>query len=365
MKKLAIFASVIFLVVIAGLVMIRDKKAQTDVTQNKTKVGVILNSTCDDHTWGQSHYEGIEACKKELNLEVTYRENVTFGEECVSVIEDMINEGCKIIIATSFEFGEDELAMSEKYPDVFFMHATGVVENRNMATYFGRIYQMRYLSGIVAGLQTETNSIGYVAAMPISEVNRGINAFTLGVRSVNPDATVYVTWTNDWSDDDATEAATEKLFKDYKDIDVVSMHTDSRKVLDYAEANGIWSIGYNIDNSEYYPNSYLTAPIWHWDAFYKARILEILQGKFQGIHYWEGVETGLVDLAPLTDNVKEGTKEVVEAEFERIKNCEFDVFDGPITDNEGTLRVNEGETMTDDIMLNEFDWYVEGVVIDE
>ena len=91
MKKLAIFASVIFLVVIVGLVMIRDKKAQTDVTQNKTKVGVILNSTCDDHTWGQSHYEGIEACKKELNLEVTYRENVTSGEECVSVIEDMIN----------------------------------------------------------------------------------------------------------------------------------------------------------------------------------------------------------------------------------------------------------------------------------
>jgi len=283
---------------------------------------------------------------------------------CRENIQELIDEGCEIIICNSFGFGEWVVQMAEKYPDIYFYHATGVEEGDNLASYFGRIYQMRYLSGIVAGLQTESNEIGYVAAFPISEVNRGINAFALGVKKVNPDATVYVEWTGSWTDDVMCEEAVNTLLAEH-DIDVLAMHSDSNKPLEIAEEKGIWSIGYNIDNSGKYPNTYLTAPVWEWQNFYEPQILACLHKKFHGKHYWEGVETGLVSLAPFTGNVKPGTAEIVEAEREKLESGLFDVFYGPITDNAGNLRVAEGESMSDASMLNEFDWYVEGVVTDE
>jgi len=253
---------------------------------------------------------------------------------------------------------------AEKYPEIYFLHATGTGSDKNMSTYFGRIYQIRYLCGIVAGLQTETNEIGYVAAFPIPEVNRGINAFTLGVRSVNSEATVYVSWTYSWHDDTSAAEATNKLL-DNHNIDVLTMHSDSLMPLEIAEERGVMSIGYNYDNSRNYPETYLTAAVWDWEEFYTPIILKCLQGKFEGKHYWEGIDTGMVSLAPLTDKVNDETEAIVLQEMERISSGTYDVFYGPIYDNEGNLRVEEGECMTDNAMLNEFDWYVEGVVNDE
>jgi len=127
----------------------------------------------------------------------------------------------------------------------------------------------------------------------------------------------------------------------------------------------VMSIGYNVDNSSYYPNTLLTAAVWDWENFYTPHILTCLQGKFEGHHYWEGIETGMVSMAPLSTRVKAGIKEEVEESRQRLISGTFDVFYGPIRDNEGRLRVAEGESMTDAAMLNEFDWYVEGVVLDE
>ena len=301
---------------------------------------------------------------KELNLEVIYKEDIPEDERCVKTIEELIDLGCKIIICNSFGFGEWELECARKYPQIYFFHATGVEESDNLSTYFGRIYQMRYLSGIVAGLQTETNEIGYVAAFPIAEVNRGINAFTLGVRLVNPEAKVYVKWSESWVGEEESASATRELIREHN-VDVLAMHVDAMAPLEIADENGIWTIGYNIDNSERFPDTFLTAPVWNWEKFYEPRILECLQGKFQGIHYWEGVETGLVGLADLTKNVKPGIEERVEEESQRLMSGTFDVFYGPIVDNEGTVRVKNGQSMTDDHMLNDFFWYVEGVVVDE
>ncbi len=216
----------------------------------------------------------------------------------------------------------------------------------------------------MSGLQTQTDEIGYVAAFPISEVNRGINAFTLGVQAVNPDAVVHVVFSNSWTEDEPNKTAAEALIDKYG-IDVLTMHTNSDKPLEVAEKRGIWSIGYNVDTGDSYPGSYLTAPVWEWKNFYEPHILECLQGKFIGKHYWEGVETGLVSLAPLTGNVKSGIADAVEKEKERLQSGTFDVFYGPIVDNKGNLRVAEGESMPDELMLNEFDWYVKGVVLDE
>lgn len=363
MKKVFRLAGIIIFAIILGIFVINSYESDTETMAGSTKVGVILNGYRTDRNWSQSHCEGVEKAAEGLNLEIIYKENVN-KDIIGGLIEELIGDGCEIIIANSFEFGEAVEKASGKYPEIYFFHATGVGEGKNLSSYFGRMYQIRYLTGIVAGLQTETDEIGYVAAFPISEVNRGINAFALGVRSVNPDAKVYVRFTDSWTDDIAAAEETERLLASH-DIDLIAMHTDSLKPLEIAEEKGVMSIGYNVDNSRDYPGSYLTAAVWDWSGFYETNILRCMQGKFEGYHYWEGIETGMVSLAPLTDNVKAGVSKTVEEKAKRLRSGTFDVFYGPVTDSEGNVRIGEGESMTDDAMLNTFDWYVEGVVIDE
>ncbi len=364
MKRLGIIAGAILILIIVGITAINIRKADTDITKRQTKVGFILNDTVDDASWGQSHYEAMENSSRQLNLAVEYWECVPVDERCIAIMEELIASGCEIIICNSYEYGEYELQVAKEHPDVYFFHATGVTEADNLSTYFGRMYQARYLCGIVAGLQTKTNEIGYVAAYDISEVNRGINAFTLGVHSVNPDADVYVRFCDSWVDDKLTKQAAEELF-DRHEIDVMTVHVDSLLAYDVAEERGIWIIGYNQDNSKIYPDCFLTAAVWKWENFYTPRILEVLQDRFVGMHYWEGIETGMIALSPFTGNVVPEAEAIVEKERQRMIDGTFDVFYGPLYDNEGNLRVAEGESMTDESMLNAFDWYVDGVIIDE
>ncbi len=364
MKKIAIITGVIIVCIIAGIFLIEGKKLNTDITKDTTKVGFLYNGEVDDKGWGQSHYEGINESARLLNLEIVYEENVPFDESCMDIMKRMIEEGCEVIICNSFDYGKWIVQVAERYPDTVFLHATGTESGDNITTYFGRMYQMRYLSGVVAAMQTETDNIGYVAAFPISEVNRGINAFTLGVKSVNKDATVHVIWTESWTDYDTNKQAAEKLVNEIG-VDVIAMHCDSVAPLDVAEKEGIWSIGYNIDNSGHYPNSFLTAPVWSWEKFYTPQIEKYLQGKYHSGNYWEGSDSGLVQLAPLTSNVKYGIAEVVEEKKEMIDSGSYDVFYGPVTDTDGNIRIPEGENMPDEVMLNSFNWYVEGVKIYE
>ena len=280
------------------------------MTQEKTKVGILYNGEVDDKGWGQSHYEGITESSKVLGFEVIYKESVPFDDSCMEIMENMIDAGCDIIICNSFNYKEWIVKAAQKYPNIEFLHATGTEKGNNITTYFGRMYQMRYLSGIVAGMQTETNEIGYVAAFPISEVNRGINAFTLGVKSVNPEASVHVMWTESWTDYDMNKKAAQTLIEECG-ADIITMHCDSVAPLDVAEEKGVWSIGYNMDNSAIYPKSFLTAPVWNWATFYEPQIEKYMQGKYYSGNYWQGSETGLIELAPLTANVKPEIANVV------------------------------------------------------
>ncbi len=364
MKKITIISIAVLIIIIIGMLMMHGNEQDTEVTKKITKVGFILNGTINDKGWGQSHFEGICKTADELNLKIIYKENVPFDDTCVTTMQEMIDQGCEIILCNSFDYGDYISQVAKKNPKIMFFHATGVKTEQNISTYFGRIYQMRYLCGIVAGLQTESNSIGYVAAFPIDEVNRGINAFTLGVRSVNPDAVVNVYWSESWTDDKANAIAANTLIDEYN-VDVLAMHCDTVAPLDVAESRGIWSIGYNMDNSKDYPDSYLTAAIWHWEEFYTPQLLKCLQGKFQSKQYWEGAETGLVDLAPLTTNVKAGTEEILIEKMEELWDGTYDVFYGPVMDMDGNLRINIGENMPDEMLLNAFDWYVEGVKLYE
>ena len=363
MKKILAIILPIIVLLLAGLLVMIFYDSEEDTTERYIPVGVILNGYIDDNSWCTSHYEGLESTAETLKLSITYKEFVT-TDTIGFVITELVESGCEIVIANSYEFGEYLKQASEIYPDVYFFHCSGVDKGRNFTSYFGRMYQMRYLTGIAAGLQTKTDEIGYVAAFPIPEVNRGINAFTLGVRSVNPDARVHVRWINSWVADDQAVAVTEQLL-DAQDIDVLAMHTDSVAPLSVAEERGVMSIGYHRANPDLCPETYLTAAVWDWEKFYTTHIRYCIQGKFVGDNYWDGTETGIVTVAPLSDKAAEGIGEAMQAEYDRLVNGTHDVFYGPVYDNAGSLRIEEGESMTDSAMLNEFDWYVEGVVIDE
>lgn len=363
MKKIIVTVLIIIVALIIGMVVIGIYEADSDVTKSTTNVGLILNGSRADKSWSQSHYESLYNTSQELNLNIICRENIT-ADTVEGIVEELASEDCKIIIANSDIFKDYIKKAAKRYPSIYFFHASGTDYSKNLCSYFGRMYQARYLAGVVAGLQTKTGAIGYVAAMPIYEVNRGINAFTLGVRSVNPKASVYVRWTDSWTDSIAARQATEQLVNEHG-IDIITVHTDTISPLFVAQERGIWAIGYNTDNREEYPDAYLTAAVWDWEGFYTEKLLTCLQGKFVGDNHWEGLETGMVSLAPISEKAEAGINEAVERERQRILSGTYDVFYGPIYDNQGKLRIAEGECMTDDTMLNAFDWYVEGVIIED
>lgn len=356
MKKLvyAVLAVIAFL--ICGLIYInRDEAASKTV-----KIGIVNDGPNNDRSWCQSHNEGAIAAAKGLPVELDIRESVIQDDSCKDVFEDLINKGCGLIIASSYNYGPYLREVSEKHPDVKFVHSGGDITSKNISTCFGRIYQIRYLTGIVAGLQTKTNKIGYVAAFPINEVNRGINAFALGVRKVNPKAKVYVSWSKSWENDEKASNAFRKL--DKYDIDVLAVHTNSVAPLKLAEEKGIWTIGYHYNNADMFPKTYLTAAVWDWQRIYRSIFVRYVNGRFTSKQFWEGVETGAAKLAPLTDKVAAGTGRVIYREQELMSSNKFDVFYGPIKDNKGNLKVKAGQNITDDKLLHDFGWYVEGVV---
>ena len=157
MKKIISVTAIVLLIAVAGIFLINEKNEDTDVTKEKTKVGFVLIGNCDDKSYSQSHYEGMKKTAVKLNLDVTYKEAVPTDERSKDVMKELIDDGCEIIVCSSFDYGEEILEMAEAYPHIYFFHATGIRQSKNLATYFGRIYQFRYLSGMVAGRQTKTN----------------------------------------------------------------------------------------------------------------------------------------------------------------------------------------------------------------
>lgn len=341
-----------------------QESAKPQESKEDFKVGFVYVGPIGDGGWTYSHNEGRLAIEKELGVKTYYKESVGETiEETVSAIEELIDEGCKMIFTCSFGFMDGTEMMAEKYPDVIFMHASGYKMNdKNFGNYFGRIYQARYLSGIVAGLKTQTNKIGYVAAMEIPEVIRGINAFALGVQSVNPNATVEVMWTHDWVDSAKEKQAAIALLD--KGCDVIAQHQDSVAPQEAARERGVWGIGYHTDMSKVVPEATITSAIWDWRQFYVDQVKSAMEGTWKPISYWEGLDSGVTLLAPLNEALApEGAAEKVEEARQRIISGEWDVFTGPIKDNQGNIIAKEGEKLTDEQLLgDEMNWLNENVI---
>ncbi len=370
MKHLSLGVSIaVFGILTAAIIIIINfSRVETagDPLKDTTNVGLILVGPKDDRGWSSSHYEALERISDELHLNIVVKENIPTDNRCYNTIKDLVeDDNCRIVICASDQYGKYCEEAAKKYSDRVFLHCAGREEGPNIGSYFGRMYEIRYLSGIIAGNQTKTGHIGYVAAFPSSTVDRGINAFTLGVRSVNPDATVHVSFCNSWTEDSLAMASVNMLI-DKCDSDVIATHTDSLSALRKADERGAWIIDCDYDNSELFPNTYLTGCVWKWDSYYREQILSVLQGKFRGEWQWLGIESGIMELVDpaKTGNAYPGYETALENAREQLTKHTTDVFFGPINDIDGRLRIPEGESMSDDRMYDNFDWYVEGVKIE-
>jgi basic membrane protein A len=325
----------------------------------KMKVAFIYVGPVGDAGWSFAHDKAREYLVSEMpDVETTFIESVPEGADAERVLTELAEKGNKVIFATSFGYMDYVQNVAKKYPDVTFLHCSGYKTAENVGTYFGRMYQPRYLSGLVAGKKTQSKVIGYVAAYPIPEVVRGINAFTLGVKEANPDAVVKVVWTNTWYDPAKEKEAAKSLLD--AGADVIAQHQDTPGPQQAAEEKGAFSIGYNTDMSQFAPKAYLTSPVWNWGPYYVETVKAVQGGTWKSEKYWGSMKDGVTQLAPMTDLVDAETKALVEVKQKEILEGKWDVFTGEIKDQSGAVRVNAGQTMTDEEMLS-FDWFVEGV----
>lgn len=345
-------------------------QAMPAVDKAELKIGVIhITDPAEGSGFTYAQDEGLKEMQKNLGLDdsqIIRKINITDTDAAATrtAIEECLEEGCQVIFGTSYNYKDVMAEMAEEYPTVIFSHCSGNINNgKNMNNYFGAIYQARYLTGIAAGLKTETDKIGFVAAMDVnnSEVTGGINAFTLGVKSVNPDAQVYVRVTGQWYDPNAERQAAQALLD--QGCDVIAQHCDSSVPQETAQAAGKWGCGYNSDMTVQAPNGHLTAPIWHWGVYYTEAVQSIIDGTWTATNYFGDLKDGLVDISPLNTAVAaEGTQEAIEAAKQQMTDGTLKVFAGPLYDNAGNLKVAEGQEMSVEEITQNFTWYVDGVV---
>lgn len=353
-------AALLILFIILLAIIIAELLLMGKTFTKKEKIGFIITGSIDEGGWNGMHYEGASAACEEIGVELLVKENIKeFCGECGPAVEELVGKGCKMIILTSFGYVEEVKDIINKYPDVAFYGNFFNYHADNVTSYFSRMYQARYLAGIVAGMQTQTGNIGYVAAMPTSEVNRGINAFTLGVRRVNPEAVVTVAWSDAWDDEETERRQADALIENVG-VDVLTYHQNKTYVAEEAEKYGIFSIGYH-QSLEGHSDKFLTAVVCDWKQTYEAIIRQYLRGNSSDIKiYWVGMEENTVKLADFSPLVGEDTKaEVTKAQNEILAG--HDVFSGVIYDNKGEIRCKENQTIRDEVLLEQFDWYVEGV----
>lgn len=347
-----------------------ESTASTGIPKDQIKVGVLhLSDPADGSGYTYTHDLGIQGMQQNLGLsneQIIRKNNVDDSDEAATkqAIQECIDEGCNIIFTTSWGYMQATADMAEQYPDVYFSHGTGYMSNgKNFNNYFGRIYQARYLSGIVAGMNTKTDKIGYVAAMDSSnsEVTGGIDAFALGIYSVNPDAKVYVEVTNSWYDPEGEKAAAQTLLD--MDCDVIAQHCDTVYPQSLAQERGVYSIGYNSDMSKDAPEACLCSVIWNWSAYYTAAVQSVIEGTWDGSNYYGGMSENLVNITSLADFCAEGTAEKVEEARAAILSGANGVFDGVIETNTGDTVGEEGKTLDDATITGGINWYFKTVSV--
>lgn len=325
-----------------------------------TKVGFIYPGPLADFGWNFSHDQGRQYLESKLPWVETLKvERVPPGADLERVVREMTQQGVEVIFAPSFGYSALLPGIAAQHPNVIFMQGAGFGEGPNLGTYFGRIEDVRFLTGMVAGLKTRTNRLGFVAAHPFSEAIIGLNAFTLGARLVNPQVTVQVVWSGTWFDPAKEREAALSLIE--AGADVISQYQDSPASQQAAQDRGVFGVGDNSDLRSFAPNATLVGPVWNWGPFYVEMMENIRDGTWKPEQYrWPMPD--IVDLSPFNEAlVPKEIQDKVMAKRQEIIDGKFNIFAGPIKDQAGAIRVPAGTIMTVDEMRGMY-WLVEGVI---
>jgi len=335
---------------------------------SKVTMGFIYVGPRDDYGYNQSHFEGKSAIAKQSWIKTVDQENVPETIAVQKVMESMINlDRAQVIFPTSFGYFDPHiLKLAPKYPNVMFLHCGGLYDAskhpKNVGSYFGYIDEAVYISGIIAGHMSKTGKLGYIAAIPIPQVLRNINSFTLAARSLNPKITVQVVFTGGWSNP-VKEAESANSLID-QGVDVLTCHVDSPKVvIETAEKRGVYSCGYHVDQSKLAPNGFLTGAEWNWSKVYLDYATMIAKGSQIPNLIRGGFKEGLVKSSPYGKAVSAKAKADADKVRAQFMKGDFVVYKGPIKDNTGKEVIHKGkEYGQTDIWLESMDWLVEGVV---
>ena len=347
--------------------------ATSGTTGEPLVVGFIYVGSKDDFGYNQAHAEGAAAIAALPGVKLVEQASVPETNEVQEAMRSMIDQdGAKALFPTSFGYFDPHiLDIAKQYPEVQFFHAGGLfqegVHPKNIGSYFGYIAEAQYLAGIVAGLTTKTNKLGFVAAKPIPQVLLNINAFTQGARSVNPKATTQVIFTGDWAEP-VKEAQAANSMAD-QGVDVLTCHVDSPKiVIETAEKRGIFSSGYHASQAKLAPKGYLTGAEWDWANIYTQYINDIKAGKTLmngGIPHLirGGFKEGFIKMSPYGPAVSEKAKKEADAVKAKFMDGTMVIYKGPIKDNTGKVMVPAGKSLLQtNIALEKMDWLVEGVI---
>jgi basic membrane protein A len=324
------------------------------------KAGFVYVSPITEAGWTKQHDEGRKAVEKALGNQVktTFVADVPEGADAERVIRDLAQQGHQIIFTPSFGYMEPTLKVAKDFPNVKFESVTGFKTAPNVAASNARYYEGRYLAGIAAGRMTQSHVAGYVAGFPIPEVLQGINAFTLGMRSVNPKAIVKVIWLNAWFDPPKEREAAMALFN--QEVDVIAFHTGSTAVMAAAQERGKMAVAYHSDMRKIGPDAQIIAVTHQWGDYYTARVKAAMQGTWKSGTVWGGVKDGMIRVGDFGPKVTKPVQDEILAKQKALGTGKLMPFAGPITDNEGKLVLPAGQSLSDAQILN-MNYLVQGV----
>ena len=331
------------------------------LNQSHKKVGYFNIGKVEEPGWSNEHYKGLKAACDEFDLELLTRNDIQENSgQAIETIEELEDEDAGIIFMMSYNYPLEAKNLIESKKNIEFVANSSEISYRNFTGGFARMYQGRYLAGALAGMRTKSNVIGYVAAMPVTEVIRGINAFTLGVQRTNPKAKVLVVWIGSWRNDGVEAAKTLNLVSRGR-ADVITYHVDFYKAIaDTCEELGIDFIGYNL-KLEGYGQHYLTSVMCNWELFYREILRLYLKKELSTVkNYWIGIKQGAVTLSDYSDSVTQEQRDRIEFLRQELINSKK-IFVGPIYDGNNKLRCAEGETISEHVLLERIDWFVKGV----
>ena len=360
-KNFNLIASILSFLILTPLIMVIFNFSY-EFEEPREKIAFIIPGDIKIPGWNESQYRGIKIACENFDVELIVRDKIRENSgECPAAIKNLAENGAGMIFLASYAYSTEIQNLVEEYPGIAFASNSAEVHAKNMTAYFVRMYQARYLAGTLAGMKTKSNVIGYVAAMPNTEVNRGINAFTLGVLRTNPRAKVVVMWTGSWQNEEIEKNNARRLIEE-AGADVLTYHQNEAATAQISEKFGVDFIAYNEILSGY-SEHYLTSIICRWDLYYSDIIQRYLKGELNSVkNNWLEIERGAVTLSDYSPSVtKEMITQIDSLKQELIYNNL--IFAGEIYDNQGKIRCEKDEAISDDTLLENINWLVKGVEV--